>query len=140
MMNVSQQSPTRTRIFSRVIGPYIVIACAAAVAQTSDMQALVTELKESALLTWISGVMALLFGLIVVAAHQYWSGPAPIVVSVLGWVAVLKGTFLVAFPAVFVSIADNMVNAPALWVSYCVVFGIVGLYLTYVGWGRDETS
>lgn len=121
-------------MFSRVIGPYIVIACVAAVVRASDMQALFSELDANSMLTWLSGVLAVVFGLIVVAFHPYWRGAAAIVVSVVGWLGVLEGLLFLIFPAPVVSLADSMVGAQALWVPFCIVLGLVGLYLTYVGW------
>jgi hypothetical protein len=127
-------------MFSRVIGPYIVIACGAAVVRASDMQALFSELEANSLWTWMSAVLALVFGVIVVAFHQYWRGAAAIIVSILGWLAVLERLFLLAFPTAIVSIADSMIGAQAWLVSYCVALGLAGLYLTYVGWAPAPTQ
>ncbi|MGB0961340.1 MAG: hypothetical protein ACPGVY_01435 [Mycobacterium sp.] len=139
-MNVSQQSQTRTRMFCRVIGPYIVIACVAAVVRASDMQALFSELDANSMVSWLSGVLALLFGLVVVAFHPYWRGAAAIIVSVVGWLAVLEGLLYLVFPTPVVSLADGMIGAQALWVAFCIVFSLVGLYLTYVGWAPTATE
>ena len=133
-MNVSPQSQARTRMAARVIGPYVVIACAAALVRASDIQTLFLEIDANSLWTWVSGVLALLFGLVVVALHPYWHGAAAITVSVLGWVAVLKGLLLLTAPSLLVSFADTVTGTQALWFAYCIVFGLVGVYLTYVGW------
>jgi hypothetical protein len=55
-------------------------------------------------------------------------------VSVLGWLITLRGLLLLAFPKVFVSVANSMIGAQAGWVGRCVAFALIGLYLTYVGW------
>lgn len=133
-MSVSQLSQTRTRMVCRVLGPYVVIACVAALVRVSDMQELISELEASSLDTWLSGILALVFGLIIVVFHPYWRGTAAIIVSVLGWLAVLEGVLYLVFPTPVVSMADSMVSAQALWVPFCIVFGLLGLYLTYAGW------
>ncbi|OOK73064.1 hypothetical protein BZL29_5364 [Mycobacterium kansasii] len=69
-----------------------------------------------------------------VASHQCWRGTAAIIVSLLGWLVTLRGLLLLAFPKAFVSVADAMIGAQGVWVSLCLVFALVGLYLTYVGW------
>ena len=99
-MNASQQSQTRTRFFSRVLGPFLVIVDVAAVARASDMQTLLSQFEANSLWTFVTGAFILLFGLIIVAAHQYWRGAAAIIVSLLGWLIVLRGLLLVAFPRV----------------------------------------
>ena len=129
-------------MFSRVIGPYLVIVCAVAVTRASDIQTLLSQFEANSLWTWVIGAVALLFGLIVVAGHQYWRGPAAIIVSLLGWLVVLRGLLLLAFPSTFISLANNMIGLHALWVPLCIVFALVGLYLTYVGWapGADREA
>lgn len=133
-MNVSQQSEARTRMFSRVLGPFLVIVDVAAVTRASDIQTLLSQFEANSLWTWVTGAFVLLFGLIMVAGHQYWRGTAAIIVSALGWLVTLRGLLLVAFPKALVSIANGMVGAQAWWITLCIAFALVGLYLTYVGW------
>ena len=131
-MDASPQA--RTRMFSRALGPFLVIVDVTAVARASDMQTLLSQFEANSLWTWVTGAFILLFGLIVVAGHQYWHGAAAIIVSLLGWLITLRGLLLFAFPQTFVSVANSMIGAQAWWVAACVVFAVVGLYLTYVGW------
>ena len=133
-MDASAQSQTRTRMFSRVLGPFLIIVDVTAVARASDMQSLLSQFEANSLWTWVTGAFILLFGLIVVAGHQYWRGAAAIIVSLLGWLITLRGLLLFAFPQAFVSAANSMIGAQAWWVAACVIFALIGLYLTYVGW------
>jgi hypothetical protein len=133
-MNSPQQLQARTRMFARVLGPFLVIVDLTAVVRTPDMRKLVSEFSANSLWSWVAGAFVLLGGLIVVALHQYWRGVAAIIVSVVGWLVVLRGLLLLAFPGIFVSIANNMIGAEAWWRGLCIAFAAVGLYLTYVGW------
>ncbi|ORA78644.1 hypothetical protein K3U93_24080 [Mycobacterium malmoense] len=134
-MDASPQPQTTTRMFARVLGPFLVIVDVTAVARASDMQSLLSQFEANSLWTWVAGAFVLIFGLIIVALHQYWRGAAAIIVSVLGWLVTLRGLLLFAFPQAFVSVANNMIGAQGWWVTLCIVFALVGLYLTYVGWG-----
>lgn len=121
-------------MFARVLGPFLLIVDIVAVVRATDMRALLSEFTANSMWSWVAGAFVLLFGLIIVAAHQYWRGPAAIIVSVLGWLVVLRGLFLLAFPEAFVSVANSVIGAQAWWVAFCIGFAVVGLYLTYVGW------
>jgi hypothetical protein len=121
-------------MLSRALGPFLVIVDATAVARASDMRTLLSQFEANSLWTWVAGAFILLFGLIVVAGHQYWHGAAAIIVSLLGWLITLRGLLLFAFPQAFVSMANRMIGAQGWWVAACLVFALVGLYLTYVGW------
>ncbi|QUR69369.1 hypothetical protein [Mycobacterium spongiae] len=132
-MSTSQLQP-RTQMLARVLGPFTVIVCITAVARASDMSALLSQFEANSLWTWVAGAFVLVFGLIMVAAHQYWRGAAAIIVSLFGWLITLRGLMLLAFPKAFVSLANAMMDAQGLWVALCIAFAVVGLYLTYVGW------
>ncbi len=133
-MIAAPPSQNRTRFFARVLGPFLVAIDVTAVARASDMQALLSQFEANSMWTFVTGAFILLFGLVIVAGHQYWRGAAAIIVSLLGWLIVLRGLLLVALPKVFVSVANAMIGAQAWWVTLCVVFAVVGLYLAYVGW------
>ncbi len=121
-------------MFSRVLGPFLVIADVTAIARASDMQSLVAQFEANSLWTWVAGSFVLIFGLITVAGHQYWRGAAAIIVSLLGWLITLRGLLLLSFPQAFASVARDVIGAQGWWVVLCAVFALVGLYLTYVGW------
>ncbi|WP_249025621.1 hypothetical protein [Mycobacterium branderi] len=121
-------------MFARVLGPFLVVVDVTALARASDMRGLLSDFEANSLWTWVTGAFILLFGLIVVAAHQYWRGAPAIIVSLLGWLIALRGLILLAFPKAFVSLANSMIDAQGWWMTACAAFGVVGLYLTYVGW------
>ena len=133
-MSSSQQSDTRTRMFARVLGPFFVIVCVVAVVRASDMPALLSDFGANAMWPWLAGAFVLTGGLIVVGLHQYWRSVAAVIVSVLGWFLALRGLLLLAFPHTFISVANSVIGAGALWRTLCICFTVIGLYLTYVGW------
>jgi hypothetical protein len=133
-MNSSQQPPTTTRMFARVLGPFFFIVCVTAVVRASDMRAVISDFAANALWPWMAGAFVLIGGLIIVALHQHWRGAAAFIVSLLGWLVVLRGVLLLAFPAAFISMANSMMDLGALWRGVCIVFAAIGLYLAYVGW------
>ncbi len=128
-----------TRILARILGPYLTIVAVVIVVRTPHMRNLLTEFTESVVWPWVTGGFILLGGIAIVASHQRWRGLASIIVSVLGWVLVARGIFLLAFPETFASLANRTIDAAGVWRGVVVVLGIVGLYLTYVGW-RPQTS
>lgn len=138
-MSTSEQQ-LRTRMFARVLGPFFVIVAATTVARASDMRKLLSDFEASAAWPWVTGAFLLLASLVIVALHQYWRGAAAITVSVVGWVLALRALFLMAFPHAFVAGADAAIRVGPLWVSVDLFIGLVGLYLTYVGWRPTPTQ
>jgi len=133
-MNTTEQQELRTRMFARVLGPFFVIFAATTVARASDMRKLLSDFGANSALPWVTGGFLLLASLVIVGLHQYWRGAAAITVSVAGWVLALRAVFLMAFPHAFMGAADAAIRMTALWVGVTIFVGLVGLYLTYVGW------
>jgi hypothetical protein len=138
-MKGSQQSEYRTRMFARVMGPYLAIIAATAALRPTDMRAMLSGFESDPLWSWITGAFILLFGLVVIALHPYWRGAAAIIVSVLGWVVAVKGLFLVAGSHTYFSMANGAVDAMGWWRAGAAVEVLIGLYLAYVGWVPART-
>lgn len=124
----------RTRMFARVLGPFFVIFAATTVARASDMRKLLSDFEANSALPWVTASFLLLVALVIIGFHQYWRGAAAIIVSVVGWVFALRAIFLMAFPHAFMGAADAAMRLTASWVSITVFVGLLGLYLTYVGY------
>lgn len=139
-MSTTEQQQRRTRMFARVLGPFLVIVVATTVARASDMRKLLSDFEGNAAWPWVTGAFLLLASLVIVGLHQYWRGAAAITVSVVGWVFALRAVFLMAFPHAFMAAADTAIRMTALWVSVDIFVGLVGLYLTYVGWRPIPTE
>lgn len=82
-MSASEQQ-IRTRTFARVLGPFLVIVTVTGVLRASQMRELLSTFAANPMWAWVVGAFILLFGLVIIAMHQYWRGLAAIIVSLLG--------------------------------------------------------
>ena len=140
-MNSTRMVDARTRMFSRVLGPYLVIVTITALARASQMPALLKDFGSNAAWPWVSGAFVLLSGLVIVALHQNWRGAAAIIVSLVGWMTVLKGLVLLAFPEPYLSAGAVAIdNGNWWWRVVMVISTLAGLYLTYVGWAPTRRT
>lgn len=137
-MNVQVQH--RTRMFARVLGPFFTIIAIVVALRSPHMRQLLTEFTASDVWPWVMGAFILMGGIAIVAFHQVWRGPAAIIVSVLGWLLVARGIFLLAFPDTFASVANRVIGAVGVWQAVYVVIAIIGLYLSYVGWKPEREA
>lgn len=121
-------------MFARILGPYLVIAPLTGALRAPQMQTLLSDFQADPLWSWVVGAFVLLFGLTVVAMHNVWTNPPAVIISLLGWLIVLRGALLMAFPAAFVSAADAVIGTGPVWRIGFVGLAAVGLYLSFVGW------
>ena len=83
-MSTSEQSQMRTRMFARVLGPFFTVFGIDDAVRRSYLQTLFTEFKANPMWPWLFGAILLIWGLVIIAFHQYWRSPAAVIVSLLG--------------------------------------------------------
>ena len=141
-MSTSEQARVRTRMFARALGPFFTIVPTTVAIRGSYMRTLFTEFKANPMWPWLFGAILLIFGLVIIAFHQYWRSPAAIIVSVVGWFLAIRGVLLLTVPGVYDAAGNAVYNSgatAAIWVVF-LCLALSGLYLTYVGWKPDPGS
>ncbi len=133
-MNSSSHGQDRTRMFARVLGPYLFLSALSLVARPAYVDSLVKAFGDNTEWPWIAGAFVLPMGLVVIALHPYWRGPAEVMVSVLGWLTALKGLALMTFPQSYLLMGQDTIGSAPWWQISLAVMGLIGLYLTAVGW------
>ena len=139
-MSATPQIQPRTRLFARVLGPYLVIVALTMIGRSTFIVAMIEAFSADVSWPWVAGAFVLLMGLVVIALHPYWRGPAATIVSLLGCLTALKGIALMAFPQRYLSAGHTAVSAAPWWQAGCAVVVVVGLYLTYVGWVANRSA
>jgi len=138
-MSPSQPTLATTRMFARVIGPFVLVITGTAIVRASAMRTLLNDFQANSVWPWVTGAFVLLSGLVVIALHPYWRGAPAIIVSVFGWLTALKGFFLMALPQGYLSFAGTAVDTLMWWRLGFVAMAIAGLYLTFVGWMPSQS-
>ena len=83
--------------------------------------------KQSALV-YLSGMFALLIGGLLVIFHNMWVADWPVIITVIGWIGMLKGFILLAWPNHLKKMSSPLLSMKALpW--FMLVLGLVFAYL-----------
>jgi hypothetical protein len=141
-MSTSEQSQIRTRMFARALGPFFTIVPTTVAVRGSYMRELFTEFKANPMWPWLFGAILLMFGLVIIAFHQYWRSPAAIIVSVVGWFLAIRGVLLLTVPSAYDAAGNALYSSgatAAIWVVF-ICLAAAGLYLTYVGWRPEPRT
>jgi hypothetical protein len=133
-MPASAVAKARTRAFARVIGPVIAIVAAVVFVQASTLVGLaLTSFFASPGLVFVTAGFMLFAGVFVIANHQYWSSPTAILVSLFGWLLLLRALALMLFPKQYEALGLASSGVLLGRGVFGVVF-LVGLWLTWAGW------
>ncbi|MEY8015637.1 hypothetical protein [Mycobacterium servetii] len=139
-MATPQQSQLRTRMSARVLGPWFTVVPTTVAVRGSYMRTLFTEFQANPMWPWLFGAILLMFGLVIIAFHQYWRGPAAIIVSLLGWFLAIRGVLLLTVPGAYDAAGKALYGAgetAVIWALF-LCLAAAGMYLTYVGWKPED--
>lgn len=93
---------------------------------------MIEDFKKSSGLTFMSGFVALIAGMLLVHYHNIWESSWVVLVTIVGWLAVAKGVVLMAFPHSMMFFAGMYKNSKmygAVMVILGLVFGYFGFYM-----------
>jgi len=90
----------------------------------------IEEILSSRGLMWIGGFMALVMGTIMIEFNNVWNSGLPLLITILGWLALIKGVFILVFPDFSISFYKKM-NRGNLFVWAGVFVFLLGLILLW---------
>jgi len=81
---------------------------------------------------YLGGFIALVAGFALVTFHNDWVKSWEVLVTIIGWLALVKGVMLLAFPTTMVKMTKSMLSAKNLNVMALIVVAL-GLVFGYFG-------
>jgi hypothetical protein len=125
---------SRTIFLSRLLGLFLLIVFSALFIRMQDVLASMSALIQNAPLLLILSMVALAAGLAIVLSHNIWSGGAlPVVVTLFGWIILLRGLVLLFLPHETIVRLFEMSRFADFSYIYAAIPLMLGLYLTYAG-------
>ncbi|MGO9418418.1 hypothetical protein [Roseiarcus sp.] len=122
-----------TIYLGRLLGLYLVAISGGMLANRRRTLATLDEMAQSGPWMLFSGMVATAAGLAVVLGHQVWSGGAlPVVVTLVGWAALLKGVTLLLVPAASIAAAYKAIGFERFFPVWMVAVLAAGLWVTTV--------
>ena len=128
---------TTSKTIARLIGPTLLVIAAGVLVRLGSFQAVADRLSREPALVFLSGVLLFVAGLAIVSAHNIWAGGWPVLVTVLGWLAILGGLLRLLLPTWFGAVGTGLGQSTGLLALIGVVLLVVGAFLSYKGYSRD---
>ncbi len=119
---------------AKLLGLYLLIITAIWLVRKKGLETTVKEICSSKGVLALSAVFNILFGLVIVIDHEFWEWSWRGLITVLGYVILLKGVMRFAFPSQMQRLATRMITK-GYWTTL-VIMGIIGIYLTYSGFAH----
>ena len=120
-----------TNYLAEVWGISIVAVCFALLIKDKHIKSLLAKIEsDESLFMW--GFMSFVIGISMVLAYNVWAWNWQIIITLLGWAALLKGLCLLFCPEAVKKYA-KMMGSTSWFQVYMVILIIIGLIITYFG-------
>lgn len=126
----------RSRALARILGPVLMVPALGALLNLGTYQRLIEEFAASPMLCYLGGFMALLMGLVILELHSQWEARWSVIITILGWITVIKGVALILFPGLVLGLwYPHMTSTIPMMISYGISC-ILGLFLIIKGYWK----
>lgn len=127
-----------TVFYARFLGVWVLLTVLSMLAEKDATVATMNAFFADPALMWITGVFTLGLGVAIVVSHNRWSGGAmPVLVTLYGWIALLKGLTFVCLPPATETALYQSLHFAQYYYAYFVISLALGGYLTYSGFRRN---
>lgn len=125
---------TNTIFIAKLIGPFLIVIGVAGIVNVEQLRSIGREFMAGSAHLFVAGILALVTGLVLVNTHNVWVSDWPVLITILGWLALLGGVFRIVFPALAVSIGKPMIDNIMLLRGASLVQIALGAYLSWQGY------
>ena len=120
-----------SRMIAGLIGPTLVAIAVAMLINFGSFPAMVEQFAREPALIFLSGVLLFVAGLAILRAHNIWTGGWPVVVTLLGALAVLSGLGRMFFPLRLGALAAEIGQSHGLMAITAVILLLLGGFLSF---------
>ena len=126
--------PAATSYLARLLGLFSILVGLAMIERRQEMVAAVDSITHNPTQLLLIGLIALGIGLAMVLAHNVWSGGVlPIVVTIIGWLILVRGLVLLFLPTAAVATLFEAMHFARLLYLYATISLVLGGYLVFAG-------
>jgi hypothetical protein len=122
----------RTIYLGRLIGLYCVLLALAMISYKQATVETITAFMHDSPVLLVASIVAMAAGLAIVLGHNVWSGGMlPVVVTLVGWISLIKGLILLFLPPAYSLVYFEALRYEQFFYVYMSVTLIIGIYLTF---------
>lgn len=120
-----------TTYLAAVMGWYLVIFALAMLTQHAHIQAVLKEVVGKKSLMFISGIISVILGLLMVFSHNVWTHNWNVVVTVMAWLVLLSGLLRLFFPAAANKWMRRLMQSKQHLLGQGFILLLIGVYILF---------
>ncbi|NQV11843.1 hypothetical protein HQ524_00615 [Candidatus Uhrbacteria bacterium] len=118
-------------LLGRVIALLMMIGGLAILVNRKEFVIMAKQIKNNHMVLWIGGGFDFLFGLFIVVGHNLWTYDWRVIITIIGWLALLEGSLMWFFPTKSIKLVQIWKRPAFTYVTGLLTIA-VGVYLSIV--------
>ncbi len=123
-----------TTFLSQFMGPVLVAAAIGFILHPKFGKKMMKDFEEHEGLTYFTGIIIMILGLIVILNHNIWEFSAACLVTLIGWGSFLKGVGFLIAPNFLFELSKPIIKNAGVMKFAMFVWLVVGVYLSWLGY------
>ncbi|MFZ2028916.1 MAG: hypothetical protein WAU68_01290 [Vitreimonas sp.] len=131
---MTEQQAALTRGFAKGLGIFLILFGLGIAVRGDILFMLVPAFMQDGPLVFVTAVFGLGIGCAMVAAHHHFNSLAALLITVFGWITLIRSAILLFAPQIVSQVASVAMRIPGIPLIPAAIAVLIGIYLTYVGW------
>lgn len=118
---------TLTLALAKAMGVYMIAAGISGFISPDRWRLILDQFRADAALTYISGAFVFALGVAIIMAHNIWTDPLSIAVTLIGWVAAIEGIVLIVMPKPLLDFSASLLRpgSTKIFAAFSLILGAV---------------
>lgn len=119
---------------AKALGFYLIFISIAYVLNKKKFIPLLMNMMNKPEIMLVTGIIALIMGILIVVSHNIWVKDWRVIITVIGWMALLKAINIILFPEFMINISTKWIqNNVAYYITFLFTF-LIGSILLYIAY------
>lgn len=116
---------------AKILGPIFVIIGTGVLINLKTYQKMIDSFIKTPGLLYLGGFMSLLWGLIVIEFHNIWVANWTVLITIFGWLAVLKGVVIIMFPNSMIKLSESFLKSRSSLIMRLIAIIVLGIFIIF---------
>lgn len=120
-------------MLARLVGPLFVAVGLGVLLNPTHYGRMLERFLTNRELYYLSGALAFVIGTAVILHHNFWVADWRVIITIIGWIWLIKGTARIMFPAIGAQLAGSLLASKWSLNASAILLLVTGAWLSYAG-------
>lgn len=126
-----------SRFLSKVIGIYLIIVSLSIIVNFPQFAIYLNDLLNNVSIMFITGFFTLILGILMVVSHNVWQWNWRLLITILSWVTLIKGSTLIFYPHFIDKATILFIQNSTMAYIAAIIDLFLGILLMYFGFKKS---